>query len=830
MKKIFSLLFIGLTLAIVTAKAQSVAINTSGATANSSAILDVSSSSKGVLIPRMSSVQRNGIATPANGLLVYDNDSLAFAYYNGTTWSFIKGNSSIAAAWSTNGNANTTAASFMGTTDNQDIIFKRNSIKVGLLNTTNTAFGLNAFSANTTGASNAAFGAGALNSNTTGYNNVAIGIAALNKNTDRSNLVAIGDSALYNNISGNDNTAIGSKALSKNTGGSDNTANGFEAMYSNIFGYENTANGSGALYSNTNGVYNTATGSKALYSNTMGFLNTVNGFAVLTTNTTGSFNTVSGANAMHSNTTGYSNTAIGIDALYKNTVRNNLVAIGDSALYNNGTGALGAVEAGFNTAIGSKALYKNTTGYANTANGYTALYNNSTGDFNTANGYEALYNNTDGSYNTANGNGALRANITGSRNSVNGAGALLRNNTGSFNTANGVASLQFNTTGSHNIAMGFIALSNNQTGDLNTAVGDSALYFNTASENTALGAYALSQNNTGTNNVAVGVQAGSSPGNDNGYYNTYIGDSTMMLADRTNSTVIGSKAYTSTNNSMVLGSINGVNGATADVKVGIGVTDPSEKFEIGKGRLRFRGNVTGGNAHGITWTNNAGTIDRAFLGMETDDLFGIYNFGLGNWNVRVHNTSGEVGIFKQPLTTSNDSRLQVKQSGSQNGIGIENANSTNHWDIYLDYGSAPDYNFFYNGSLKSYIRSSDGAYVQVSDKNLKKDITVLQPALQKINTLQPYQYHYLENNSNSNYSIGFMAQDVQKIFPDAVSEKQMKDGKTQLGINYQYFTVLAIKGLQEQQAKIETQDKKIEVLENQMLELKKLVEQHFKKQ
>ncbi|MBK9487121.1 MAG: hypothetical protein IPO01_18630 [Chitinophagaceae bacterium] len=62
------------------------AINTTGATANGTAILDVSSSLKGVLIPRMTSAQRTGIATPANGLLVYDNDSLAFAYYNGIDW------------------------------------------------------------------------------------------------------------------------------------------------------------------------------------------------------------------------------------------------------------------------------------------------------------------------------------------------------------------------------------------------------------------------------------------------------------------------------------------------------------------------------------------------------------------------------------------------------------------------------------------------------------------------------------------------------------------------------------------------------------------------
>ena len=58
-----------------------------------------------------------------------------------------------------------------------------------------------------------------------------------------------------------------------------------------------------------------------------------------------------------------------------------------------------------------------------------------------------------------------------------------------------------------------------------------------------------------------------------------------------------------------------------------------------------------------------------------------------------------------------------------------------------------------------------------------------------------------------------MAQDVQKIFADAVVENTMKDGEKRLGINYQYFTVLAIKGLQEQQQQIQSQEERIEKLE-----------------
>ncbi|MBU9936793.1 MAG: hypothetical protein KTQ13_09085, partial [Ferruginibacter sp.] len=62
--------------------AQSFAINTDGSTANASALLDVKSTDKGMLVPRMSKAQRNAIATPATGLLVFQNapDSIGFYY------------------------------------------------------------------------------------------------------------------------------------------------------------------------------------------------------------------------------------------------------------------------------------------------------------------------------------------------------------------------------------------------------------------------------------------------------------------------------------------------------------------------------------------------------------------------------------------------------------------------------------------------------------------------------------------------------------------------------------------------------------------------------
>jgi len=66
---------------------QSVGISDDAAsTIEASAMLDVNSTSKGMLIPRMSSSDRESISEPAAGLMVYDTSESALYYYTGSTW------------------------------------------------------------------------------------------------------------------------------------------------------------------------------------------------------------------------------------------------------------------------------------------------------------------------------------------------------------------------------------------------------------------------------------------------------------------------------------------------------------------------------------------------------------------------------------------------------------------------------------------------------------------------------------------------------------------------------------------------------------------------
>jgi hypothetical protein len=63
-----------------------VAVNSNYAFANSSSILDVASTTKGFLPPRMTTTQKNAISSPASGLMVYDTDTNKLCCYNGTSW------------------------------------------------------------------------------------------------------------------------------------------------------------------------------------------------------------------------------------------------------------------------------------------------------------------------------------------------------------------------------------------------------------------------------------------------------------------------------------------------------------------------------------------------------------------------------------------------------------------------------------------------------------------------------------------------------------------------------------------------------------------------
>ena len=120
------------------ASSQSLSINTTGAITNASSIPDVSSTVKGVLIPRMTKVQINAIGAPATGLLIFQTapDSIGFQFYDGTVWVWMSNGNVLVDTinWKIHGNIGLTdATSLPGNQDIVPINFRENNEKVGRL-------------------------------------------------------------------------------------------------------------------------------------------------------------------------------------------------------------------------------------------------------------------------------------------------------------------------------------------------------------------------------------------------------------------------------------------------------------------------------------------------------------------------------------------------------------------------------------------------------------------------------------------------------------------------------------------------------------------------
>jgi hypothetical protein len=102
----------------------------------------------------------------------------------------------------------------------------------------------------------------------------------------------------------------------------------------------------------------------------------------------------------------------------------------------------------------------------------------------------------------------------------------------------------------------------------------------------AVGSQALSTVTSGQANTGVGYNAGATVDGSfvTGANNTTLGTGTKLATGTLfNATALGANAEVGASDSLVLGSINGVNGQSVTVKVGIGTTTPSNVFTIAEG-------------------------------------------------------------------------------------------------------------------------------------------------------------------------------------------------------------------------------------------------------
>ena len=626
--------------------------------------------------------------------------------------------------------------------------------------------------------------------------NIILGNSTMDKLTDGDYNIVIGVNNLTNNTTGQSNIAIGDSALSQNTTGRRNTAIG-TCLGSNTSGFDNTALGDDSLVKNTTGNNNVAVGVDAL-----------------TAATTASWNVAIGKNA-YQNGTGGSNTIIGGDAMSKYSGENN-VAVGTNALwYGNGNG---------NVSIGANSNYKSesmTTFNNSTAVGFSAY---GSGENSVALGYNANATNNDSI--------AIGDTVSSSGESAIAIGSYAASN--GTTTASGSASIAIGdgakSQNTNTIAIGTIA---NASSSGSIGIGENAK--STSQNTTALGSYSIA---SAYNSTSIGA-------NSLAEYTNSIALGYNAKAKNQDAIAIGGSVTASGESSIAIGSLGDTNNTTASGSRSIAIGDgavASGDHSVALGRKSIaRGtkniaigdnacaSVTGSNKICIgansgptsgTWSTDS--EERIFIGSKskfnsqpavlevhnTNEKF-VYSGSsdIGGYDV---NASGVVIngslIVKGPIiakvnTTQHSS---IWRTGNQNlPVGVINTNMS---------GGPTLRDLFFNEASRS------GAYpiesyhpLWTSDRRLKYVGKEFTSGLDKIKALKVYNYTFKKDTTKTPH-VGVIAQDLQKVFPDAV--KKGTDGFLTIRMEEMFYAM--INAIKEFDLKYQAQEKRINDLEKQL--------------
>jgi len=310
----------------------------------------------------------------------------------------------------------------------------------------------------------------------------------------------------------------------------------------------------------------------------------------------------------------------------------------------------------------------------------------------------------------------------------------------------------YGTYGNASAFLGFGA-GTNATGVTDVGVGYNALPADTGGSNTAVGAGTLVNTTTGTSNVAVGIQAGGTndssnlTGSGNTALGAYAGFSTGTL---NNATAIGNGALVFESNALVLGQVG--------TNVGIGTSAPSHYLDVA-GAVAFDSTgLNNGNGIDLTFGINAGE------GISSSRTAGPNQYGIDLW-------------------TDFNRRISIEQHGNV-GIGT----------------TSPDNLLTVNGSAD---KPGGGSWGTFSDGRLKTVNGGFTPGLNQVMKIHPVHYRYKPDNAmgirDTDEHIGVVAQDVQKVIPEAVTE----NSKGYLLVNNDPIIWTMLNAIKEQQGEVQ---------------------------
>jgi hypothetical protein len=270
---------------------------------------------------------------------------------------------------------------------------------------------------------------------------------------------------------------------------------------------------------------------------------------------------------------------------------------------------------------------------------------------------------------------------------------------------------------------------------------------------------------------------------------------------------------------------------TSGGNVGIGTTAP---FQESANRTVLSVN---GTTNAIINLGSAGTL-RSYLyadggggtyetiGTNTISASGanIVNF-LTNGSERMRITSGGtlyLNTTGNPLPDNAVPQLGVLAGANTDAVNIKHTqNGNNTFNLWQTGTTSCNMIAFYKGDTQVNrglitVTTSGTTYNSVSDYRLKENVTPLQNGIDRLMQLKPSKFNWIETGHESE---GFIAHELQEIFPDAVTgEKDAVYNSTgnikPQSVDYGRITPLLVKALQEQQAQIQTLTARLQELEN----------------
>jgi hypothetical protein len=221
--------------------------------------------------------------------------------------------------------------------------------------------------------------------------------------------------------------------------------------------------------------------------------------------------------------------------------------------------------------------------------------------------------------------------------------------------------------------------------------------------------------------------------------------------------------------------------------VGIGTTTTDDKLDVA-GSLRI---LRGSNPIRFTSAWNAfpdgtGVTNQAEISNDTGNYKTLMIVG----NKSNDNSTRRVSVWD---------RLEVNGDVYITGTLRFPAANNQYWSIYPERSDPNDQDLFFDFSgntsnwVSGWLEPMGGGWKNNSDERLKKDIEPISNVLDRVVKLQPKSYRWRQATEDSRKAFGFIAQDVEKVWPEFVSEK-----KGYKGLNYSDFGVLAIAAIKEQ--------------------------------